>query len=518
MKRHLPARRRLFQITKLPIAGLIALLQRSPAVQAVAAAEEFVMDSPVGAVLRSAAAAAAALGAVHSMAGATALIAADADGTITGPLQVTAGAPIPTVVFSIFGTQNGLSPGSWTLAGSLPPGLSFDGLTGPGLDSFASSPATLVGTPTQPGTYVITLTAYLQTGGPNDVFNLGSTSSPFPFTIVVSQATIPAFTTNPQSATITAGQMATFTAAASGGPSYRWDFNDAPLSNGGPISGATTATLTITGAGFGNAGSYTCVATNPAGSATSTAAVLTVNPVQAPTFTLNPEPQTVNTGSTVVFTAAASGAASYQWTFNGSPISDSTSPGGNDIKSGSTGPQLVIANATGASNGNYALMAANSIGRATSPAAQLQVSTFANPGLATSISNRALVGTGDSLLIGGFFVSGSTSRTVLVQAIGPGLGDFGVTGFLAKPTLSIHQTQNGHDVTLYSNTGFASLSAAEQTILLTAAGSVFASPTLTSSSLDSELLVTLPPGGYSAEVSGADGGTGVALCAVYELP
>jgi hypothetical protein len=41
---------------------------------------------------------------------------------------------------------------------------------------------------------------------------------------------------------------------------------------------------------------------------------------------------------------------------------------------------------------------------------------------------------------------------------------------------------------------------------------------LTPGSDDSELLLSLPPGGYSAEISGADGGAGVALCAIYELP
>jgi hypothetical protein len=102
---------------------------------------------------------------------------------------------------------------------------------------------------------------------------------------------------------------------------------------------------------------------------------------------------------------------------------------------------------------------------------------------------------------------------VLVQALGPALGQFGVTGFLAHPELSIHQTQNGHDITLYSNTGWGS-----SQVLLNAAASVFASPTLAPGSADSELLMTLPPGGYSAEVAGADVGTGVALCAIYELP
>jgi len=40
---------------------------------------------------------------------------------------------------------------------------------------------------------------------------------------------------------------------------------------------------------------------------------------------------------------------------------------------------------------------------------------------------------------------------------------------------------------------------------------------LTPGSADSEVLLTLPPGGYTAEVTGADGGTGVALCAIYQL-
>jgi hypothetical protein len=125
------------------------------------------------------------------------------------------------------------------------------------------------------------------------------------------------------------------------------------------------------------------------------------------------------------------------------------------------------------------------------------------------------VGTGDNILIGGFYVSGSTSRTVLVQAIGPALAaaPYNVSGTLQQPSLSIHQTQNGKDVVLYSNTGWGSSS-----LLLNAAASVYANPVLTPGSGHSELLVTLPPGGYTAEISGANGSTGVALCGIYQLP
>jgi hypothetical protein len=261
------------------------------------------------------------------------------------------------------------------------------------------------------------------------------------------------------------------------------------------------------------------VATNSAGSTTSTPAVLTVTAAQAPAITVNPQPQTLSTASTVVFTAAASGATSYQWTFNNAPLSNSVSGTVTDIVSGATGPQLVITNSTAASAGNYALTATNSIGSTTSVAAQLQVAASSDPGIASSISTRAFVGTGDNILIGGFYIVGSTSRTVLIQGLGPALTALGVAGALQHPELSIHQSQNGSDVTLYSNIGWSTNSgAAEQQVLLDAAASAFATPVLATGSADSELLLTLPPGGYSAEVGGANGGTGVALCAIYELP
>jgi hypothetical protein len=238
-----------------------------------------------------------------------------------------------------------------------------------------------------------------------------------------------------------------------------------------------------------------------------------------PGITTQPEGQTLNSGSTVVFTSAASGATGYQWDFNGAPIGDSANGTTVNAISGATGPQLVITDATTASNGSYTLVATNSSGSTTSNAAVLQVAASSNPGLATSISTRAFVGTGDNILIGGFYIVGSTSRTVLVQGLGPALTPLGVSGALQHPELSIHQSQNGQDVTLYSDTGWsANTGTAAQQVLLNAAASVFATPVLAVNSADSELLLTLPPGGYSAEVGGADGGTGVALCAIYELP
>jgi hypothetical protein len=240
---------------------------------------------------------------------------------------------------------------------------------------------------------------------------------------------------------------------------------------------------------------------------------------QAPTVTTDLiASQSLNAGSTAVFTAVFSGspAPTYAWTFNGAPVVNTS--GSTDIISGATGNQLVITDATAASDGTYAVTATNSGGSATSSTATLAVAASGSPGYLISISARAFVGTGGNILIGGFYVVGTTSRTVLIQAIGPALTALGVTGALPDPELALHAQINNVDTVLYSNTGWSTnTGSAAQTVLLNAAATAFATPVLTVGSADSELLLTLPPGGYTAEVAGASGDQGVALCAIYQL-
>ncbi|ABZ82764.1 multidomain protein with s-layer homology region, ig motif, i-set domain, pkd domain [Heliomicrobium modesticaldum Ice1] len=93
----------------------------------------------------------------------------------------------------------------------------------------------------------------------------------------------PTIITQPSSQTVTAGQTAFFTVTASGTEplSYQWKKDDNNLSDGGNISGATTDTLTINNAQVADAGNYTVVVTNAAGSVTSDEATLTVNATPA---------------------------------------------------------------------------------------------------------------------------------------------------------------------------------------------------------------------------------------------
>jgi hypothetical protein len=129
-----------------------------------------------------------------------------------------------------------------------------------------------------------------------------------------------------------------------------------------------------------------------------------------------------------------------------------------------------------------------------------------------NISTRAAVGTGANILIAGFVIQGTQPMNVLVRAVGPGLAAFGVTGVLANPVLSVLDSNSNVKGT---NTGWQT--SADPSAITTAGSSVGAFA-LETTNADSAVVLTLPPGSYTAEVSGVDGTSGVALVEVYQLP
>ncbi len=120
-------------------------------------------------------------------------------------------------------------------------------------------------------------------------------------------------------------------------------------------------------------------------------------------------------------------------------------------------------------------------------------------------SSRAQVGTGGNVLIGGFVIGGSGTETLLIRAVGPGLAQFGLGGFLAQPSLSVFDSTGA---VIASNTGWGTGS--NPTAVANAAASVGAFA-LSSGSADSALMVTLPAGSYTAQISGVNSTTGIAL-------
>ena len=126
-----------------------------------------------------------------------------------------------------------------------------------------------------------------------------------------------------------------------------------------------------------------------------------------------------------------------------------------------------------------------------------------------NISTRSQTGTAAGSLIVGFVISGDKPKPVLVRAIGPTLGSFGVSGALASARLEVFK-------------GSASLAVGNDWGAGTAADAIAAAATrvgafaLAANSKDAALLLTLAPGDYSAVVTGQAGATGIALVEVYD--
>jgi kumamolisin len=132
-------------------------------------------------------------------------------------------------------------------------------------------------------------------------------------------------------------------------------------------------------------------------------------------------------------------------------------------------------------------------------------------GRLTNISTRALVGTGGNILIPGLYISGSGSETLLIRGDGPALTQYGVTGVLAQPTLSVF---NSSGVLVASNTGWGTNANPSQISSVSAQVGAFA---LAQGSADCALIANLTAGSYTVQISGVNSTTGVALAEVYEV-
>jgi hypothetical protein len=121
-----------------------------------------------------------------------------------------------------------------------------------------------------------------------------------------------------------------------------------------------------------------------------------------------------------------------------------------------------------------------------------------------NLSARGQVLDGENVMIGGFVVSGAYPQTVLVRALGPSLGSYGVSGTLTNPTVTLVRMSD--QAIVATNDDWGSTANAAQ---IMAEGFAPANPK------ESAILITLEPGAYTAIVRGADGTTGVGMVEVY---
>jgi plastocyanin len=121
-----------------------------------------------------------------------------------------------------------------------------------------------------------------------------------------------------------------------------------------------------------------------------------------------------------------------------------------------------------------------------------------------NISTRMRVQTGENVLIGGFIVTGTAPKKILLRAIGPSLAQQGVTDVLDDPELELHANDGS---LIMSNDDWKSTQQAD----IEATG---AAPT---NDRESAIVATLTPDSYTAIVSGKNGSSGVGLVEGYDL-
>jgi hypothetical protein len=121
-----------------------------------------------------------------------------------------------------------------------------------------------------------------------------------------------------------------------------------------------------------------------------------------------------------------------------------------------------------------------------------------------NLSTRLHVLTGDQVGIGGFIITGSGAKHVIVRAIGPDLRRFGIPNPLEDPVLELHGTG-----------GFATIT--NNNWRDTQEAQIKATGLAPTNDLESAIDVTLDPGNYSGVIRGNDGGTGIGLIEVYDL-
>jgi hypothetical protein len=121
-----------------------------------------------------------------------------------------------------------------------------------------------------------------------------------------------------------------------------------------------------------------------------------------------------------------------------------------------------------------------------------------------NISTRGNVQADDNVMIGGFIIAPDMATKVLIRAIGPSLGQYGVIGALADPVLELH---DGEGNLVVENDNWRS----------TQPAAIIATGIPPADNRESAILATLEPGSYTAIVRGQNNTTGVALIEVYNL-
>ena len=214
-----------------------------------------------------------------------------------------------------------------------------------------------------------------------------------------------------------------------------------------------------------------------------------------PAIAVTPAATTVGRGADVTLAVSATGTAphTYQWRKDGADLS------------GATAATLTFANVSAADAAGYSVTVRNAFGSVASAPAALTVAPapfLAPSSTLANLSTRGRLLTHGDVLIAGFVVGGAGAKNLLIRAVGPALSAFGVAGALADPVLTLVA---GDGTLVAENDDWSGPFPAVGAFPLPPGGK------------DAALLVSLPPGAYTALVRSADAVSGgVALIEIYD--
>ena len=226
---------------------------------------------------------------------------------------------------------------------------------------------------------------------------------------------------------------------------------------------------------------------------------------QVPTlgFTASPDPSVA--GAMITLNATLAGAA-------GPPAGSVAFSDGASPIAGCTAVSVLAGAATCTTNaitaGSHSFSAAYSGDSVYAPTRTSIAHTVlaAATGSVVNLSTRGAAGSGNNVLIGGFVIGGATPKTVVITATGPSLAQAGIGNPLANPTLTL--VRSSDQATIATNDDWGSAPNA---------GALQATGLAPRDARESAIMITLPPGAYTAIVDDANGAAGVAIVAVYEV-
>jgi len=343
-------------------------------------------------------------------------------------------------------------------------------------------------------------------------------------------ATAPVITAEPLNLIAATGRMMVLNVAASG-PNLTYHWKRIPAV---PIPGATGPQLIVNPVAASDAGVYYCTVSNSAGEVNSAGAIVAVRGTGV--NRLSSLSVRANLDATQVLTVGFSTTAAKNLlvravgpklvdfgvtNFNPDPrleIFDGAQRPtvNNDNWAPTLGPVFQSYGAFGFdANSRDAALVTRSGGAATAEIkssgngivlVEVYEEVTATPATLNGVATLHRVGTGGGILIAGFAVTGDVAKTLLIRGVGPKLAAFGVGDRLTDPKIEVRTVG---DVMLAANDDWS------PSVAAATPGLGFA---FDPGSKDAALLVTLPPGAYTAQLSGADGGTGNGLIEIYEVP